>query len=137
MCKNSKSDKTTVFPGEKISEMLREKHNMECYGLWSILSSRVFCAEVHKEKVIEIVTKDPIAFDLLVGLVKVIPTAPDIHDSIEFKEAHGRNNFISAVSHSKQMATAAGSNYIIAINPQPEKSRVQVLFWDLRKFKFF
>ena len=135
MCKSESIVK--VYPGEKIAEMLRQNHNMECYGLWSILSSRVHCAEVHEEKVIEILTKDPIAFDLLVGLVKVIPTKSTGHDLIEFKEAHGRNNFISAISHTKQMATAAGSNYIIAINPQPEKNRVQVLFWDLRKFKFF
>ena len=113
---------------------------MGCYGLWTILANKVQCMEVYEEKVIEILTEDTIAFDLLIGLMKVLQTSAEKHDSydtIEFKEAFHRDSFITALSHSKQMATAAGSNYLIVINPQPTKKKIQVVYWDLRKFNLF
>lgn len=134
------SKKITISPGEKISEIMTAKNNMGCYGLWSILSHKVQCLEVYEKKVIEILTNDPITFDLLIGIMKVFQTSAEKNDSydiIEFKEAFHRDNFIAALTHSKQMATAAGSNYLIVLNPQPAKKKVQVIYWDLRKFNLF
>ncbi len=137
MCK---CKKIIISPGAKISEIMTSKNNMGCYGLWSILAHKVKCMEVYEEKVIEILTSDTITFDLLISLMKVLQTSAeknDSYDTIEFKEAFHRDSFITALSHSKQMATAAGSNYLIVINPQPSKKKIQVVYWDLRKFNLF
>ncbi len=137
MCR---SEKMIISPGDEISEIMTAKNNMGCYGLWSILANKVRCVEVYKKKVIEILTDDTITFDLLISIMKVLQTGAEKNDSydiIEFKEAFHRDSFVTAVSHSKQMATAAGSNYLIVINPQPAKKKIQVVYWDLRKFNLF
>lgn len=116
------------------------KNNMGCYGLWSMLASKVQCQERDEEKVIEILTDDTIAFNLLIKITQVIQigtASKETFDIIEFKEAFQRDSFVSALSHSKQMASAAGSNYLIVLNPQPEKKKIQVIYWDLRKFNLF
>ena len=125
MCKKQK---TIVTPGEDIAKILREENNMEIYGLFSVLSHRVHCLEAYKENVIELLTKDSIAFELMIGLVKF--TTGEHH--LEFKAIKNRETFLKTAYHNGTFAAAPGSNYMVTYNRVPNENKVQVLFLDLR-----
>ena len=128
MCKKPK---TIVTPGDEIAEILREENNMEIYGLFSVLAHRLHCLEAYKDNVIELLTKDPIAFELMIGLVKF--TTGEHH--LEFKPIKNRDTFITTACHNGTFAAAPGSNYLVTYNRVPNENKVQVLFLDLRTLK--
>lgn len=128
MCKQKK---IIITPGEEIAKILRDENNMEIYGLFSVLSHRLHCLEAYKDNVIELLTKDPIAFELMIGLVKF--TTGEHH--LEFKALKDRDRFLQVAHHSGTFAATAGSNYLVTYNRVPSENKVQVLFLDLRNIK--
>ena len=128
MCKQKK---IIITPGEEIAKILREENNMETYGLFSVLAHRLHCLEAYQDNVIEMLTKDPIAFELMVGLVKF--TTGEHH--LEFKAIKSRDTFLKTAHHNGTFAAAAGSNYLVTYNRVPNENKVQVLFLDLRNLK--
>lgn len=127
MCKKPK---VYIKPGDEISEILKKQNSMTIFGIWTVLASKVVCLDSYEKDVIELMTEDPIAFDIMVSIIKFIDGEPDI----EFKALSSRERLIQAASHSGLLSTAPKSNYLVTFN-RVAQNKIQVLFLDLRKAK--
>lgn len=135
----SKNAKHIISPGDNISIILKRSKNMDRYGLWSVIKNRIFCIEAYEEKLIEIITKDSIGFNLLIGLTKLTATPTTDIESIEFKKCSSQSKLVAKIQTcaQSQLVGAPGSNFVIALIPLADSKKIQVFFLDLKELKFF